>query len=53
MAEWSLWYQEVLEVEESIQKKEVEKNASVKGLGLCYRIKGRICTKKGKSLLVV
>jgi len=42
-----------LEVEESIWKERVRKDASMKGLGLCYRVKERICTKKGEGLLVV
>ena len=40
-------------MEESIWKERVEKDASVKGLGLCYRVKGRICTKKEEGLLIV
>ena len=40
-------------MEKSIWKKEVRKNTSVKGLGLCYRIKRGICTEKRKSLLII
>ena len=40
--------QKVLEVEKSIWKERVGKNASTKGLKLCYRVKGEIYTKKGE-----
>ena len=40
-------------MEESIQKKEVGKNASVKDLGPCHRIERRIHAKKGKGVLIV
>jgi len=40
-------------VEESIWKERVRKNTSAKGLGLYYRVKGEICTKKGEGLLIV
>ena len=40
-----------MEVGEGIWKKEVGKNASMKNLGLCHRVKGRIYTKKGKGIL--
>jgi len=42
-----------LEVEEGIWKKKVGKNASTKNLGPCYRIEGRIYTKKGKGVLTI
>ena len=42
-----------MEVEESIQKEGVGKDASVKGLGSCYRVKRGICAEKGESLLIV
>jgi len=40
-------------VEESIWKEGVRKDASTKGLGPCYRVKGGICAKKGEDLLIV
>jgi len=40
-------------VKEGIWKEGVGKNASANGLGPCYRAKRRICTKKGKGLLIV
>ena len=40
-------------MEKGTQKKEVRKNASTKNLGPCYRVKGRIYTKKGKDILTV
>ena len=40
-------------MEKGTQKKEVRKNASTKNLGPCYRVKGRIYTKKGKGILTV
>jgi len=40
-------------VEESIWKKEVEKDAGTKDLGLYHRIKGGIYTKKGESILTI
>jgi len=42
-----------LEVEESIWKKEVRKDASTKDLGPCHRIKGGIYAKKGESILTI
>ena len=36
-----------------IQEKEVGKNASMKNLGLCHRVEGRIYTKKEKGVLLV
>ena len=40
-------------MEKGTQKKEVRKNTSTKNLGPCYRVKGRIYTKKGKGILTV
>ena len=40
-------------MKESIWKKRVREDASVKGLGLCYKVKGGICTKEGEGLLIV
>ena len=37
-----------MEVGEGIQKKEVRKDTSMKNLGPCHRVKGKIYTKKGK-----
>jgi len=42
-----------LEVEESIWKKGVGKDASTKDLGPCHRIKGGIYAKKGESILAI
>jgi len=42
-----------LEIGEGIQKKEVRKNASIKNLGPCHRVEGRIYTKKEKGVLTV
>ena len=42
-----------MEVEESIWKKGVRKDASMKDLGPCHRIKGRIYAKKGESILTI
>jgi len=42
-----------LEVEESIWKKGVRKDASMKDLGPCHRIKGGIYAKKGESILTI
>jgi len=42
-----------LEVEESIWKKGVGKDAGTKDLGLCHRIKGGIYAKKGESILTI
>ena len=36
-----------------IQEKEVGKNASMKNLGPCHRIKRGVCTKKEKGVLIV
>ena len=38
---------------EGIWKKEVGKNASMKNLGPCYRVEGRIYTEKEKGVLTV
>jgi len=38
---------------EGIREKEVRKNASIKNLGPCHRVEGRIYTKKGKGILTV
>ena len=38
---------------EGIWKKEVGKNTSMKNLEPCYRVEGRIYTKKGKGILTV
>jgi len=40
-------------VEEGIWKERLRKDASVKGLGSCYRVKGGIYAKKGKSVFAV
>ena len=40
-------------MEKSVQKKGVGENTSVKDLGPCYRIERRVCTKKGKGILLV
>ena len=40
-------------MEESIWKKGVRKNAGMKDLGLCHRIKGGIYAKKGESILTI
>ena len=40
-------------MKESIWKERVRKDTSAKGLGLRYRVKGGICTKEWKGLLVV
>jgi len=45
--------QKVLEIEKGLWEKRVREDASAKGLGLCNRVKGGICTKKGKGLLFV
>ena len=42
-----------MEVGESIQKKEVRKNASVKDLGLYHRVERRIHAEKGKGILII
>jgi len=42
-----------LEIGKGIWKKEVGKNASMKNLGPCYRVEGRIYTKKEKGILTV
>jgi len=42
-----------LKVEESVWKKEVRKNTSVKDLGPCHRIEKGVYTKKGKDILIV
>ena len=42
-----------MEIGEGIQKKEVRKNASIKNLGPCHRVEGRIYTKKEKGVLTV
>ena len=42
-----------MEVEKSLWEKGVRKDASVKGLGSCDRVKRRVCAKKGESVLVV
>jgi len=42
-----------LEVGEGIQKKEVRKDTSMKNLGPCHRVEGKIYTKKGKGILTV
>jgi len=41
-----------LEIEKSIWEERVGENASAKGLGLCNRVKGGVCTKKGKMYLL-
>ena len=38
---------------EGIQKKEVRKDASMKNLGPCHRVEGRIYAEKGKGILIV
>ena len=40
-------------MKEGIWKKEVEKNASAKDLGPCYRVERRVHTKKRKDILIV
>jgi len=42
-----------LEIEESIWEEKLKKNTSTKDLELYYKVKGGICTKKRKGLLVV
>ena len=42
-----------MEVEESIWKKGVRKDAGTKDLGPCHRIKRGIYTKKGESILTI
>jgi len=42
-----------LEVEESIWKKGVRKDAGTKDLGPCHRIKEEIYAKKGESILTI
>jgi len=42
-----------LEVEESIWKKGVRKDAGTKDLGPCHRTKGGIYAKKGESILTI
>jgi len=45
--------QEILEVEEGIWKKEAGKDAGMKDLGPCHRIKRGIYAKKGESILTI
>ena len=40
-------------MEEGVQKKGVRKNASMEDLEPCHRVERRVCTKKGKGILVV
>ena len=40
-------------MEESIWKKGVRKDTSVKDLGLCYRAKRRVYAKKGEGILTI
>ena len=42
-----------MEVEESIWKKGVRKDAGMKDLGPCHRIKGGIYAKKGESIFTI
>jgi len=42
-----------LEIEKSIWEERVGENASAKGLGLCNRVKGGVCTKKGEDVFIV
>ena len=42
-----------MEVEESVQKKGVRENASMKDLGLYYRIEREVHTEKGKGILII
>ena len=37
-----------MEVEKGLQKKEVGKNTSIKGLGSCDRVERKVCAKKGE-----
>jgi len=40
-------------VEEGIWKERLRKDASAKGLGSCYRVKGGIYAKKGESVFAI
>ena len=40
-------------MEKSIWEEKVRKNASVKGLGSCDRVKRGVCAKKGKGVFIV
>jgi len=40
-------------MEESIWKERIKKDTSVKGLGLCNRIKERVYAKEGKGIFTV
>ena len=42
-----------MEVEKGLQKKEVGKNTSIKGLGSCDRVERKVCAKKGESIFIV
>jgi len=42
-----------LKVKKSIWEERVRKNASVKGLGLCNRVKRGVCAKKGEGVFII
>ena len=42
-----------MEIEKSIWEERVGKNASVKGLGLCDRVKRGVCAKKEEGVFIV
>jgi len=42
-----------LEVEKSLWKEKVRKDASIKSLGSCYRVEKGICAKEGESIFTV
>jgi len=42
-----------LEIEKSIWEERVRKDASVKGLGSCNRVKRGVCAKKEESVFIV
>ena len=42
-----------MEVEKSLWKEKVRKDASIKSLGSCYRVEKGICAKEGESIFTV